>query len=150
MITTKDIKTLRDLTGISVMQCKKALEEALGDMAKAKEILKTISKSVALKKADRELKSGVISSYIHGEGAVGVMVELLCESDFVARNDTFKQLARDIAMHVAAMSPENAEELLEQEFIKSSDKTIKNLLEEAAQKFGEKTEVGRFARFSVK
>ena len=138
------------MTGVSVMQCKKALEEALGDMEKAKEILKAISKSVSLKKADRELKSGVISSYIHGEGVVGVMVELLCESDFVAKNDGFKQLARDIAMHIAAMSPENTEELLGQEFIKSPEKTIKNLLEEAAQKFGEKTEIGRFARFSVK
>ena len=150
MITTDQIKQLRDMTGVSVMQCKKALEEALGDMEKAKGILKAISKSVSLKKADRELKSGAISSYIHGEGAVGVLVELLCESDFVARNDGFKQLARDIAMHIAAMSPENTEELLGQEFIKSPEKTIKNLLEEAAQKFGEKTEVGRFARFSVK
>ena len=150
MITTEQIKQLRDLTGVSVMQCKKALEEALGDMEKAKEILKAISKSVALKKADRELKSGAISSYIHGEGAVGVMLELLCESDFVARNADFKQLARDIAMHIAAMSPENGDELLEQEFIKSPDKTIKNLIEEVIQKFGEKVEIGRFARFSVK
>lgn len=149
-ITTDQIKELRDATGVSVMQCKKALEEAGGDMEKAKEILRKVSKSAALKKADRELKSGTIVSYIHGEGAVGVMIELLCETDFVARNDGFRQLARDIAMHIAAMNPETTEELLEQEFIKSPDKTIKNLIDEAVQKFGEKTEVGRFARYSVK
>jgi len=150
MITTEEIKKLRDMTSVSVMQCKKALEEAGGDIEKAKEILRKVSKSMADKKSDRQLKSGIISSYIHGEGAIGVMVELSCETDFVARNDAFKQLARDIAMHIAAMNPENTEELLEQEFIKSPDKTVKNLIEEATQKFGEKTEIGKFARFSVK
>ena len=150
MITTEQIKELRDMTGVSVMQCKKALEEAKGDLEKAKEILKKISKAGADKKSDRELKSGTIASYIHGEGAVGVIVELLCETDFVARNSDFKQLARDIAMHIAAMNPETAEELLDQEFIKNPDKTIKNLIEETVQKFGEKTEISRFARFSVK
>lgn len=150
MATVDEIKKLRDITGVSVMQCKKALEEAGGDIDKAKVILKEVSRMTADKKQGRTLGSGTIVSYIHGEGAIGVMLELNCETDFVARNADFKALARDIAMHVAAMYPENVEELLTQEFIKNADKTIKNLIEEAVQKFGEKIEVGRFVRFSVK
>ena len=149
-ITTEQIKELRDATGVSVMQCKKALEEASGDMEKAKIILRKISKQSADKKAGRSLGAGTVASYIHSNGTVGAMVELLCETDFVARNEDFKTLARDITMHITAMDPENLEELLNQEFIKSPDKTIKNLIEEAIQKFGEKTEIGRFVRFSIK
>src|SRR3989344_8140926 len=105
-ITTDQIKELREATGVSVMQCKKALEEAGGDMEKAKIILRKISKTDADKKSGRTLGAGIVSSYIHGTGEVGSIVELLCETDFVARNDDFKALARDIAMHVAAMNPE--------------------------------------------
>ena len=148
-ITTEQIKNLRDATGVSVMQCKKALEEAEGDLEKAKIILRKISKQSADKKAGRSLGAGTVASYIHSNGTVGAMVELLCETDFVARNEDFKTLARDITMHITAMDPENLEELLNQEFIKSPDKTIKNLIEEAIQKFGEKTEIGRFVRFSI-
>jgi len=192
MITTEQIKQLRDETGVSVMQCKKALEEAGGDIEKAKIILRKISKISADKKADRTLGAGAVVSYIHAGGAVGVLLELFCETDFVAKNDEFKVLAKDIAMHVAALSPEylKAEDireedrakakelfekeagdkpqeirdkivegklsayfsekvLLEQAFIKNPEMTIKALLEQASQKFGERTEVGRFARFSI-
>lgn len=192
-ITTDQIKELRDATGVSVMQCKKALEESQGDMEKAKIILRKISKQTAEKKQDRSLGSGTIGSYIHGEGVIGSMVELLCETDFVARNEAFKALAKDIAMHVAAQSPEfvrmedvpedakkKARELfeeeakgknpemmekivegkleaflkekvlLEQPFIKNPDLTIKELLNQAIQKFGEKTDIGRFVKFSIK
>ena len=149
-ITTEQIKELRDATGVSVMQCKKALEEAGGDLEKAKIILRKISKQSADKKATRTLGSGTVVSYIHNNGSVGAMVELLCETDFVARNEEFKTLTKDIAMHITAMDPENLEELLGQEFIKSPEKTIKNLIEEATQKFGERTEIGRFVRFSIK
>ncbi|OHA16658.1 MAG: elongation factor Ts [Candidatus Taylorbacteria bacterium RIFCSPHIGHO2_01_FULL_43_120] len=106
MITTLQIKELRDETGISVMQCKKALEEAGGDKEKALIILRKKSGEAALKKSDRALGAGVISSYIHGKGTIGAMVELSCETDFVANNDEFKALAYDIAMHVAATNPE--------------------------------------------
>jgi len=106
MITTEQIKALRDQTGISVMQCKVALEEADGDMEKAIMILKKKGKDIAAKKSDRNLGSGVVASYIHGTGAVGTMVELLCETDFVAKNEDFKALAYDIAMHIAATNPE--------------------------------------------
>ena len=104
-ITTEQIKELRDLTGVSVMQCKKALEEAGGDMEKAVIILRKVSKAAAEKKSDRILGAGVIATYVHGEGSIGTMVELLCETDFVSRNEEFKALARDIAMHIAAMNP---------------------------------------------
>lgn len=105
-ITTEQIKELRDRTGISVMQCRKALEEARGDMEKALIILQKQSKAIATKKADRTLGSGVVRAYIHGAGTVGAMVELLCETDFVAKNDEFSQMAYNIAMHVAATAPE--------------------------------------------
>ncbi|MFA6094542.1 MAG: elongation factor Ts [Candidatus Paceibacterota bacterium] len=106
MITTEQIKELRDQTGISVMQCKKALEEANGDAAKALIILQKKSKEAASKKADRTLGAGCIESYIHSTGTVGVMVELACETDFVSNNEEFKKLTRDIAMHIAATNPE--------------------------------------------
>ena len=103
-ITTNIIKELRDKTGVSVMQCKKALEEAGGDLAKAEVILKKHSAAAADKKADRSLAAGVIGSYIH-DGAVGAMVILSCETDFVAKNPEFSALARDLAMQVAATNP---------------------------------------------
>ncbi|MFW5887901.1 MAG: elongation factor Ts [Bacteriovoracia bacterium] len=105
-ITTEQIKELRDATGVSIMQCKKALEEAEGDMDKAKVILSKASAKSASKKADRELGAGVVSSYIHAGGSVGAMVELLCETDFVSKNEEFVNLAREIAMQVAATDPE--------------------------------------------
>jgi elongation factor Ts len=106
MITTEQIKELRDKTGISVMQCKKALEEAGGDIEKALIILRKKSGEIASKKSDRTFGAGTIASYVHTNGNVGVLVELVCETDFVSGNDEFKALARDIAMQVAATSPE--------------------------------------------
>ena len=106
VIDTKQVKDLRDRTGVSVMQCKKALEEAGGDMDKAIIILQKKSKTVAEKKSDRELKSGIIQSYVHQTGGVGALIELSCETDFVAKNEEFKKLAYDIAMHITATSPE--------------------------------------------
>ncbi len=105
-ITTKEIKELRDATGISVMQCKKALEEVGGDLEKALIILRKKSSEIADKKSDRTLGAGVVSSYTHGTGKVGAMVTLLCETDFVAKNEEFKTMAYDIAMHITALSPE--------------------------------------------
>jgi len=192
MITTEQIKELRDKTGISVMQCKKALEEAGGDMAKALIILQKKGAEVAAKKGDRTLGAGTIAAYIHSNGTVGALVELGCETDFVSNNEEFKTLARDIAMQVAANNPEFlkredvSEEakkqvaevvakevegkpenlkaqilegklnayfddkiLLEQAFIKNPDLTIAQLVSNAVQKFGEKTEVIRFSRFAL-
>lgn len=103
-ITTEIIKELRDMTGVSIMQCKKALQEADGDLRKAEVILKKHSAASAEKKADRSLAAGTIGSYIH-DGAVGAMVVLSCETDFVAKNPEFMALARELAMQVAATSP---------------------------------------------
>lgn len=103
-ITTESIKELREMTGVSVMQCKKALEEAGGDLDKAAVILKKHSAASALKKADRSLAAGIIGSYTH-DGNIGAMVFLSCETDFVAKNPEFGALARELAMHVAATNP---------------------------------------------
>lgn len=104
-ITTEQVKDLRDKTGVSVMQCKKALEEAGGDVEKALVILRKKSGEIASKKGDRTFAAGTIQSYVHATGRVAAMVELVCETDFVSGNEEFKALARDIAMHVTAANP---------------------------------------------
>ncbi|MEK7607598.1 MAG: elongation factor Ts [Patescibacteria group bacterium] len=149
MITTDTIKELRHSTGVSVMQCKRALEEAHGDKEKALIILKKKGAEVAVKKGDRNLNAGAIASYIHSTGTLGVMVELACETDFVAKNPEFKQLAYDIAMHIAASKPESEQVLYEQPFIKNPEITVGALVNDAIQKFGEKMEIVRFTRFAV-
>ncbi len=104
-ITTEQVKALRDATGISVMQCRKALEEAEGDMDKARVILTRKGGEAAQKKSDRELGAGVIGSYVHSTGEVAALVHLACETDFVSKNEEFVVLARTIAMQVAAQNP---------------------------------------------
>lgn len=191
-ISTDTLKALRDKTGVSVMQCRKALEEAGGDMDKAEVILRKRSGAAADKKSDRELAAGAIGTYVHG-GEIGAMVLLSCETDFVARNEEFPALAREIAMQIAATNPlylsesdindeaKNAahavfleevkdkpadmqEKILEgkmaayfkdmvlmnQSYIKDENKTVRDLITEASQKFGERVEVTRFARFSAR
>jgi elongation factor Ts len=192
-ITTDVIKALRDETGVSVMQCKKALEEAQGDVEKAKVILRKASAAIASKKADRELGAGIAAAYVHAGGSVVGAVVLSCETDFVSKNEAFGKLAYDIAMHVAAMNPQfrsrddvkesdiraarevfekEAENvpaavrdkavqgklesylgervLLDQPFIKDSSLTVRQLLDTAVQKFGEKVEVTKFVRLTVR
>ncbi len=143
------IKELREKTSVSVMQCKKALEEAGGDIKKAEVILKKNSAATVLKKAERLLKAGTIGFYLH-DNNIGAMVLLSSETDFVAKNPEFEALARELAMQVAAMNPENVEELLEQPFIKDETKIIRDLLNEATQKFGERIEASQFVRVSVR
>lgn len=106
MISTEQVKELRDKTGISIMQCRKALEDAGGDMEKALVILKKKGAEIADKKSDRTLAAGVVASYVHSTGSIGALVELWCETDFVAKNEEFKVLARDIAMQIVATNPE--------------------------------------------
>lgn len=193
VITTDIIKSLRDETGVSVMQCKKALEEAGGDVEKAKVLLRKQSAAIASKKADRELGAGVAAAYTHAGGSVVGAVVLACETDFVSKNEEFGKLAYDIAMHVAAMNPQflskndvkeediraarevfekeaanvpeaarakalegklnayvNEKILLEQPFVKDASITIRGLIDSAIQKFGEKIEVTRFERLTVR
>ena len=149
MTTTEAIKALREETGLSIGQIRVALEEAQGDRDKALELLKKKSVEIASKKADRTLGAGAIASYVHSGDTVGAMVELYSETDFVAKNPEFKTVARDIAMHIAAMNPADVGELLGQPFIKGSGETIGEIINKTIQKFGERTEIGRFSRFSI-
>ena len=149
MSTTEQIKELRDKTGISIMQCRKALEEAGGDSEKALLILREKSSEIAEKKSSRELGAGLVQAYVHLGGAIGALVELNCETDFVAKNPEFKSLAYDIAMQIAAAQPQNKDELLAQEFIKNPSMTVTGLLQSFVQKFGEKIAIGKFSRLSV-
>jgi len=186
------LKVLRDKTGVSIMQCKKALEETDGDLEKAEVILRKKSGAAADKKSDRDLAAGAIGTYVH-DGEIGSMVLLSCETDFVARNPEFPALAREIAMQIAASNPtylndsdiapealaaatavfeeevkDKPEEmrakilegklasyfasqvLMNQAFIKDESKTVRDLITEASQKFGERVEVTRFVRFSAR
>ncbi|MDP3989487.1 MAG: elongation factor Ts [bacterium] len=135
MISIDDVKALRERTGISVMQCRKALDEAGGDMEKAVVILQRKSKEVADKKSDRTIGAGTVGSYIHAGGSIGAMVELVCETDFVSRNDEFMALADDIAMHVAAMSPSylTMEDIREDEM-----ERVKGIMQEEVKKESDK------------
>ncbi|KKW15906.1 MAG: Elongation factor Ts [Parcubacteria group bacterium GW2011_GWA2_50_10b] len=149
MITIEEIKALREETGLSIMQCQKALEEADGDKAKAIALLKAKGAEIASKKGERTLGAGTVAAYIHAGEAVGVLIELLSETDFVAKNPEFKAVAKEIAMHIAAMKPADTAELLSQPFIKDPSKTIADIINGTVQKFGERTEIGQFARFAI-
>ncbi|TAJ16669.1 MAG: translation elongation factor Ts [Dehalococcoidia bacterium] len=163
-ISTEDVKRLREETSAGVMDAKKALEEAGGDFNKAKELLRERGVAAAAKRSDRETGQGIIEAYIHGQGRIGAIVELQCETDFVARTDAFKALARDVAMQVAAMSPlaltpeevpadaagtkeENA--LMTQAFIKDSKKSIGDLVKDVISTTGENVRIARFSRFEI-
>src|SRR3989338_10871022 len=148
MVTSEQVKELREKTGVSVMECKAALTEADGDMMKALEILSLRAVAAAGKKAGRALGAGVVASYVHTTGQVGAMVLLSSETDFVSKNEEFTALARDIAMHAAAMQPADIAELTAQAFIKNPEKTIADLISAATQKFGERIEITQLSCFS--
>lgn len=192
-ITTEMVKALRDQTGISVMQCKQALEEAGGDMKKVLLILSKKSGAIAAKKGDRTLGAGAVSTYTHANNEIGSMVVLRSETDFVSKNEDFTALARELALQVAATNPQYVKRedipteklaeiqelfvkevegkpenmkatilkgkvdaylknivLMEQAYIKDPEKTVRELILGAVQKFGERVEIEKFARFSTK
>lgn len=142
------LKQLREETGFGIMDIKKALEESEGDLAKARQILAEKSAMVVAKKADRETKQGLIHTYTH-LGKIGAMVEVNCETDFVARNEDFKNFIKDITLHVASMNPANVEELLSQPFFSDEKVTVRQLLEQLVGKIGENIQIRRFARFAL-
>jgi elongation factor Ts len=148
-ITSDVVKELRDRTGVSVMECKKALVQAEGDMEKALAILNEKSLASVAKKADRQLGAGAVASYVHNTAQVGALVLLASETDFVSKNEEFSALAKDIAMHAAAMKPKDIAELVAQPYIKDPSKTINELIAQATQKFGERVEIREFSCFSV-
>ncbi len=145
-ISITQIKKLREATNAGVMDCRKALEETKGDEKKAEALLKQWGIERSAKKADRETKSGLVESYVHG-GRVGVLVEVLCETDFVARTDDFKVLAHEVAMQIASMDPKDIKTLLKQEYIRDTKQTIESLVKQAIGKLGENIQVSRFTRF---
>ena len=193
-ITAKDVKALRDRTGAGMMDCKAALQESGGDMEKAIDILRTKGAAKAAKRAERKAAEGTIGTYVHHNGKVAVVVELNSETDFVAKNPEFQQLAKDLAMHIASAAPiavssddippaevereravyaaQVAEEgkpenirakivegkvqkwfkessLLDQQFVKDPERTIRELVDAVSAKTGEKISVARFVRFQV-
>lgn len=148
-IDLKALKKLRDETAASIADIRRALDEAEGDEKKALAWLKKRATEIAAKKADRETGEGLIESYIHGGGKVGVLVELLCETDFVAKTDEYKKLAKEVAMQVAAMNPKDVDSLLKQEYIRDGSQTIEGLVKAAIGKLGENITVKRFIRFEI-
>jgi elongation factor Ts len=164
-ITLDQIKELREASGAGVMDCKRALEASDGDVQKAKKYLAEQGLASAAKKAHRETAQGVVESYIHAGGRIGALVEVNCETDFVARTEEFQALAREIAMQIAAMNPlvVNGDEelpssadlrgdevvLLKQAYIRDSSKTIQDLINETIGKTGENIQVKQFQRFEL-
>lgn len=148
MISSQDIAKLRAETGAGVMDCKKALEDVSGDFEKAKKLLANNAESIAKKKSERVANQGLIECYCHN-GKIGVVLELSCESDFVARNNEFKNLAHELAMQIASMNPQNTDELMASIYIRDESMIIKNLIEQAIGKIGENIQLKRFARFEL-
>jgi elongation factor Ts len=163
-ITTEQIKELRQECGAGIMDCRNALKETNGDKAKALEYLQKQGFKKAEKSAGRDAKQGLVVSYIHGGGRIGALVEVNCETDFVARTPEFQELARNIAMQVAAMAPEYINKtdcpegqpvdyatacLLFQPYIKDPTKVIQDIVTELIAKTGENIVVSRFNRFEL-
>ena len=149
MITAKQIQELREKTGISIMECKKALEESKGEEKKALMILMEKGFETAEKKSARETSQGLIETYVHANGKIGVLVELACETDFVSRNDLFKELAHDLAMQITSMNPKDIKELLIQDYIKDPSLNVNSLITQKIQQIGENIKVKRFIRFEL-
>lgn len=163
-VTVELIRTLRASTGAGIMECKNALEASQGDLEKATETLRVRGFAQVAKRADRATGQGVVEAYVHTGGRVGAMVELGCETDFVARTEVFKKLAHDIAMQIAAMGPVYLDEsdieegdtrpvaqvsLLQQPFIKDNSSSVGEVIQEAAAKLGENVRVLRFSRLAL-
>jgi elongation factor Ts len=161
-ITAEQVKKLRERTGAGVMDCRRALEQTGGDEERAVELLRQQGLERAEKKAGRETRQGLVEAYVHAGGRVGALVELNCETDFVARNPQFRELAHEIAMQVAAMNPArigdeptgdgagaDGEALLDQPYIRDNHQTIRDLIKGAIATFGENITIRRFARFEL-
>jgi len=148
MADINKIKQLREETGVSIGECQKALEEAGGDFEKAKDVLKKWGKEVAQKKAARETTQGIIDCYLHPNRKVGALLELGCETDFVAKSKDFHDLAHELCLQIAAMG-EDEIPLLEQPWIKDASRTIEDLIEGYVAKLGENIVVKKFVKYSI-
>ncbi len=147
-MNVEDVKKLRRDCGAGIADCKEALKLSKGDFNKAKDILKEKGLKRASSKEQREVKAGVVDVYSHG-GKVGVLVEVLCETDFVARTDDFKNLVHELALQIASMNPSSVEDLLSQEYIRDNSVTIEQLIKSKVAKLGENIQVGRFERIEL-
>ena len=148
-ISLEKVKKLRAKTKVGVMDCRQALEATDADLKKAEEWLRKKGFQSADKRAHRETACGLIEAYTHAEGKIVAMVELCCETDFVARTEDFKKLAHELAMQVAALNPKDAQELLSQPWIRDENKEINELIKELGAKTGENIKIGRFSRLEL-
>ncbi len=148
MVNIEDLKKLREETGAGIADVRLSLEEANGDLEKARKLIVQKGLNKASQKVDREVKNGIVEVYGHAN-KVGVAVEVLCETDFVAKTEDFKTLAHEIALQIASMNPKSAEDLLTQEYIRDSSITIEQLVKSVIGKVGENIKVGKFCRVSL-
>lgn len=142
------LKKLREETSAGVSDCRKALEDSAGNLEKAKKLLLERGLEKAAKKEGKETLQGLVDAYVHG-GKVGVLIELRCETDFVARTDEFKHLSHEVALQIAAMNPKNTEELLRSPYIRDSALTIEALIKLSVSKVGENITIAKFLRLSL-
>ena len=163
-VSTETIRILREKTGAGIMDCKRALEQSGGDMDRAADLLRTWGLATVAKKSSRAANQGIVEAYVHAGGRIGVLVELNCETDFVARTPQFQQLAHDIALQIAAMNPQVVENeraledldssqgeprLLFQPFIRDPSRTIRDIISDVVARVGENIQVRRFIRFEI-
>ena len=149
MVKANQVKKLREKTGASIMECKKALLKSRGNENQALKTLQEKGRITAMKKSQRKAEQGVVEAYVHGDRKMGVLLELKCETDFVARNKEFKELAHDIAIHIAGMNSENEKTLLKEPFVKNPEISIKDLIDEKIAKLGENIQIGKFVRYQL-
>jgi elongation factor Ts len=148
-VNVRQLKELRARTGAGVMECRHALEEANGHMEQAEEWLRHKAIEEAARRGEREMGEGWITSYLHHNGKLGALVEMRCETDFVARTEAFRTLAQKVAEHVAASDATVVELLMEQPWIRAPERTIADLVKETAGLLGERVAIRRFARFRL-
>lgn len=147
--SVSDLKAIREATGAGVAEIRQALIDSDGNIEKAKEILKEKGLSKADKKSERSTDQGVVETYKHLGGKVSVIVEVLCETDFVARTEDFQELAKEVAMQVAAMNPKDKKDLMSQAYIRDASMTIEQLVKGKIAKLGENIQIGKFARIAL-
>lgn len=148
-ILLDDLKKLREETKAGVSDCRQALEDAAGDYARAKKLILERAADIAAKKSDRLTGAGIIVSYVHANHKVGVLLELYCETDFVAKTEDFQNLAHELALQVAAMNPKDVKTLLKQEYIRDGSLTIEALIKQNIAKVGENITIGKFSRLEL-
>lgn len=147
-ISIDEIKKLRELTGVGITDAKQALVESKGDFDKALKAMRAKGFAKAEKRSEREARAGLIGGYVH-DGRIGVLVEVNCETDFVAKTDEFKELVKDLSLHICSMEPKDVDELLSQEFVKDPSKKVGDLVKETGAKLGENVVVRRFSRLEI-